>query len=57
MKEKVLSAVETLELKLASMQERNKDRAEAAKASMGQKYLLHPSNRVVKKESAKFVLG
>ena len=48
MKEKTLTVAEILENKLRAINERNLERVEKAKESMGKKYLCHPSNRVTR---------
>lgn len=40
----------SLEDQLKQLNERNKQRAQAAIASMGQKYLCHPSNKVTRQK-------
>jgi hypothetical protein len=44
------SHIEMLDEELAKLQERNAIRLEEAKAKLGQRYLLHPSNQITKKK-------
>jgi hypothetical protein len=44
------SYIESLDDALQKLQERNAARLEEAKAKLGPKYLLHPSNQITKKK-------